>query len=159
MEKLTIEKAKQICFDTFNKFPDKENGQFNILHCKLVSEIVLILAEKKDVDKEILEIAAWTHDIGKIIEKENHGSHSLEILERDYEIPEKLRDCMLNHATKSKPATDEGKIFRHADKLSALHPDLIKNFIDTSPKRRQKTINFIRGLCTKIPEILKDYET
>jgi len=44
----------------------KENlDELNYMHTKKVVKIALALAEKERANKEIVEIAAWLHDIGK----------------------------------------------------------------------------------------------
>lgn len=63
------------------------------------------LAGKKEVDLEIVEIAAWLHDIGSIIYgRENHHITGAEIAERKLrelnypeEKIEKIKKCILNH--------------------------------------------------------------
>ncbi len=158
MERLDVEKARKFCKETLMKLENKENAKFIILHSKLDSEIALILAEKKDVDKETLEIAGLLHDIGKVIDKEDHEKHSIEILEKQFELSETLRDCILNHRTKGNPVTEEGKIFRVADKLSILHPELVKNLIDCSEERYQKVVSFIIKTSAKISGVLEEFE-
>ncbi len=158
MEKLNIEKAKKFCEETLIKLEDKENAKFIILHSRLVGEIALVLAEHKKVNREILEIAGWVHDVGKVISTENHPAHSIEILEKNFELDEILRDCIVNHGIRSQPKTEEGKIFRIADKSCILHPELIKNLVNSSEERYEKTLKFIRDICMKAPNLLESFE-
>ena len=63
----------------------KENlDELNYMHTKKVVKIALALAEKEGANKEIIEIAAWLHDIGKSDKDStviNHHSLSVKIAE------------------------------------------------------------------------------
>jgi HD superfamily phosphodiesterase len=155
---LTVKKAKKFCEETLMKLENKENARFILLHSKLDSEIALILAEKKNVNKETLEIASWVHDIGKTIDKVDHEKHSIEILEKQFELSETLRDCILNHRTYGKPITEEGKLFRIADKISILHPEIVRNLVNCPEERYKKVVSFIIKTSAKISGVLEGFE-
>jgi uncharacterized protein len=88
----------------------------------------LELQSKLGGDKEIIEIAAWLHDIGSIIEgRENHHISGTKIaeaklLELNYpeEKIELVKKCILNHrgSVKSERDSIEEKIIAEADILS-----------------------------------------
>jgi len=63
----------------------KENlDELNYMHTKNVVKIALALAEKEEANKEIVEIAAWLHDIGKSDKDStliNHHSSGVKIAE------------------------------------------------------------------------------
>jgi len=113
MKKLTFEDARRLCFEYFNKLEDREQADFLILHSKNASETAVMIAQNRpdmNLNIETLRIAGFVHDIGYFIEEENHAEHSIELLEKEYELDEKLRDCILNHGTGSVTKIEEGKI-------------------------------------------------
>jgi putative nucleotidyltransferase with HDIG domain len=159
-ETLTIQIAKQIAQSEFEKIEDKENRDFLIGHTKAVVETALILSEEKNVDKNALEIACWLHDIGQVIERKDHAQHSLEILEREgFNLNPIIADCILNHGNKGNPLTDEGKIIKIADKVSTLHPEIIKTLkkytLNKNIEEKLKDLEFIREMANLGIDLLK----
>ena len=85
----------------------------------------LMLAEKLNADKEVVEIAAWLHDIGSIIYgRENHhitGARIAEekLIEMSYnrEKIELVKRCILNHrgSVSGKRESKEEQIIADAD--------------------------------------------
>lgn len=65
------------------------------------------------------------HDIGKVEGEENHPVKGRAILERHFALDGVDIDCVLNHGSKGKPSTPEGKIFRYADGLSLFYPQTV----------------------------------
>ncbi len=86
------------------------------------------LAEKKQADKEIVELAAWLHDIGSIIHgRKDHHITDAEIAEiklREYnyteEKIEKIKHCIISHRGSNNllPETIEAEIIIEADAMS-----------------------------------------
>jgi len=86
------------------------------------------LAEKLKADIEIVEIAAWLHDIGSIIHgREKHHITGAEIAEKklkELNYPadriEKVKQCILNHrgSVNNHKQTKEEQIIADADALS-----------------------------------------
>ena len=86
------------------------------------------LAEKLGADIEIVEIAAWLHDIGSIVSgRENHHITGAEIAERrlkEFSYPlekiERVRSCILNHrgSVNNHRTTLEEQIISDADTIS-----------------------------------------
>ena len=87
-----------------------------------------ILAEKLNADMEIVEIAAWLHDIGSIIEgRENHHIIGSKIAERklgEFGYPEerieKVKQCIFSHrgSFQMEKKTTEQQIIADADAMS-----------------------------------------
>lgn len=87
-----------------------------------------LLVEKFNADKEIVEIAAWLHDIGSIIYgRENHHITSSEIAEKklielgcDADIIEKVKYCIFVHrgSLGFKRETKEAEIIAEADSMA-----------------------------------------
>ncbi len=154
---LTLEKAEQLCKESFKDF-DEADRDFFILHAKLVGEIAGILGGE-EVDKELLKIVGWVQDIGRVISEEGHEKHSVEILEKEYELNETMRDCILNHGSKGEPKTKEGELIQTADKLFVINPELIsllkKHSFGKEKEKRNKDFEFIRRLCNKSVDLLE----
>lgn len=87
-----------------------------------------LLAEKLNADKEIVEIAAWLHDIGSIIHgRENHHITSSEIAEKkltewgyDKDKVGKVKCCIFTHrgSLNIQRETKEAEIIAEADGMS-----------------------------------------
>ncbi|MFH1711481.1 MAG: HD domain-containing protein [Nanoarchaeota archaeon] len=88
----------------------------------------LMLAENSNVDKEVVEIAAWLHDIGSIIHgRENHhitgakiAEEKLTELEYDPEKIELVKKCILNHrgSVSGKRESNEEQLIADADGMT-----------------------------------------
>ena len=100
------------------------------LHSKYVARASLDINPK--IDRNIISIAGWFHDIAKIKSDREHAKRSAKIAEKFLKgkienIKLKIiLDCIENHGTKDKPKTKEGKIFQSADKLAIFYPELRK---------------------------------
>jgi HD superfamily phosphodiesterase len=102
-QKLTENKAMELAQEFFKQIRNKEDREYHLLHSKLVSNLALVLAKDKKIDKRALKIASWVHDIGYVVDPKKHAEHSLKILERNFIIDPVLRDCILNHSAGAKP--------------------------------------------------------
>lgn len=118
------EEARKYAERKFKELPEFL-CQWNLLHVRYVIKAVKELAKGRNINLGKLEALAWVHDIGKIKSDENHAQHSVEILEKDFELDDIDRDCILEHGSSGKPKTQEGKIFRLADGLSLFYPEVI----------------------------------
>ncbi len=86
------------------------------------------LAEKKNADLEIVEIAGWLHDMGSILYgRENHHITGSEVAEKklnELNYPkdkiEKVKHCILAHRGSNdiKPETIEAETIMEADAMS-----------------------------------------
>ena len=148
-ERLTLEKAEKIAKESFGKIKNKENREYHLLHSALVKETVNTLSRYFDVDKKVLEIAALVHDIGYVIDPENHAEESLKILERKFKVEKVLKDCILNHGFNKKPITLEGKIFQLADKLYVLNPKLVSYLLKYKNTLKKEDFKFLRRIFDK----------
>jgi len=151
---LTEKQAKVIASKVFKKISNPEEREYRIMHAKAVKETALILAEGRKFDENVLSIAAWLHDIGYSISKENHAKHSLDLLKK-YELDEKLKDCILNHGTDANPKTQEGTIFQLADKACILNQDILKLLIKQGIKKQD--ISFVRNMSEKACVLLDSF--
>lgn len=99
-------------------------------HIESVVKFALILADKLEADKEILEIAALLHDIGSVTNKDWYEEHHIhgariaqEILEK-YSYPEEkiksVKECIIAHrgSRDIKRLSLEAQILASADAMS-----------------------------------------
>lgn len=159
MNKLSLVSAKSLAEKYIGTIEAPDSREFCLLHTKAVVKILSILTNYRDIDKQLLKICGWVHDIGYSINQENHAQHTLEILEKeDYEINDTLKDCILNHGVAGKPATHEGRLMQAADKISFLNPDMVEVFIKNNKyKIKDEDIDFLKSMCDKAIEYLKDF--
>lgn len=97
-------------------------------HTKSVVKYAKILAEKRKADAEVLEIAAWLHDVGSILgDTENHHISSAEYAEqllKKYNYPqdkiEAIKHCIFSHrgSQNIKRETIEAECMADADAMS-----------------------------------------
>lgn len=116
----SIKEAKRIMKDV----PDSFHG--GLEHARKVSEISKeILEHEPEADKDIVILAAWWHDTGRIKENEGHEKISAKMAS-DYHIKNgfdedfcrKLYLAIAHHRFDEKPTNLEGQIIRDADKLA-----------------------------------------
>ena len=113
-----------------------------------------IAASEKDVDMDILEVAIWWHDVGRLHVDEGHAKKSAEMakaelnkLDFDKVIIDKVYDAVINHNSSGVPECIEGKILRDADKLDFLNTSRWQNVVD------HKQNSTIKSAIKKIPII------
>ncbi|MEM7816045.1 MAG: HD domain-containing protein [Candidatus Aenigmatarchaeota archaeon] len=101
------------------------------LHLMIVKKYADRLAEIYNPDMEVLELAVWLHDIGRIrygdINHHLSGAQDAEVILRDHNYPDdvvkKVVDCILSHRAESKdrqPESIEAKILATADAMYTL---------------------------------------
>jgi predicted metal-dependent HD superfamily phosphohydrolase len=101
------------------------------LHLMIVKKYADRLAEITSPNREVLELAVWLHDIGRIRYGEiNHhisGAQDAEVILRDHnysqEIIDKVKECILTHRCEAKdrlPESLEAKILASADAMYTL---------------------------------------
>ena len=152
--KLTIEKAKELCQKAAESMKDKINREFMLMHARHVAYIAKILAKGR-FDEEMLEIAAWVHDIGKAVNEEGHENYSIAML-KDYEISAAMKDCILNHGSAKHPKTEEGKIIQAADKVSILNPEVVQLLVQYNDKQiKKEEAGFLRKMTESAVKLLE----
>lgn len=130
MGKENIEEIRKFVEEECNKPENWWGEEFYTLHLVSVHKYAKQLAEKLNSDLEIVELAAWLHDIGSIIcGRENHHITGAEIAEkklRELNYPEdkieKVKHCILSHRGSQgiNAETVEAKIIKDADSLSTF---------------------------------------
>ena len=96
-------------------------------HAESVVKFTLEIADGyPEVDRELIEVAAWWHDIGRLYAEEHEklsaemAQKSLEKLGVEKEICRKVYDAIVFHKWSMHPKTLEGEIIRDADKLDFI---------------------------------------
>jgi uncharacterized protein len=131
-----IEKIKQII--------EKECADFDYrYHLLPVVEYAQKLAEICDANREVVELSAWLHDIGRIkFGPKNHqltGAKEAERILRQFgysdEIIEQVKHCILAHRGSGsiQPQTLEAKVVATADALA--HFDMFLPLLTAMGKR------------------------
>ena len=141
VNEILIEKIRKFVEDECRKPDSNYKGAYE-LHFVSMHKLAKKLAEKLEADIEIVEIAAWLHDIGSIIKgRENHhiiGSIIAGELLKKFDYPEdrikKVKDCILNHRGSKENAnirsSIEPKIIAEADVLDCFD-NVAKQFLVT----------------------------
>lgn len=141
MNEEIIEKVRKFVEEECKK-PGANYSSAYERHFIQVHKIAKGLAEKLDADVELVEIAAWLHDVGSIIfGRENHHITGAEIAEKKLmelnyprEKIEKVKLCILNHRGSNEDKNIrnfiEAEIIAEADALDAFN-DISKQFLIT----------------------------
>lgn len=107
-------------------------------HIAKVVELSAIIAKNfPQVDQELIEVAAWWHDVGRLQCDEGHEKVSAQMADENLKkLGLKEDKCqivfnaIINHRWMMTPKTLEGKIIRDADKLDFLSVDRIRYYIN-----------------------------
>ncbi|EKE15702.1 MAG: hypothetical protein ACD_11C00110G0010 [uncultured bacterium] len=123
-----IEKVRQFVEDECRKSTSKYGFEPYEFHFVPTVKYAKVLARELQADKEIVEIAAWMHDIGSImIGRENHHITGAKIAEeklKEFGYAEekiaRVKNCILRHrgSQKMESETLEEQILAEADALS-----------------------------------------
>jgi len=122
-------------------------------HVQLVRKYALILADIEHADKQIVEIAALLHDIGKYLGRDNHAEHSYKLAEEFLkgfplanEKKKLILKCILKHSGKYSLEDNEleVKIMQCADGLGVIFDEKWQEYT-----RKTKTSEEILKLFDK----------
>ncbi len=129
-EESIFEKVRTFVENECKKPTSKYGYDVYLHHFVQVHDYAKELAEKIGANIEIVELAAWLHDIGSIIYgRENHHITSCEIAEKklkEFGYPidkiEKIKQCIYSHrgSTNIERGTREAQIIADADAMSAF---------------------------------------
>lgn len=123
-----VEKIRSFVEEECKKPTSKYGYEPYVNHFIPMHDFAVMLAKKMNADLEVVELAAWLHDIGSIIYgRENHHITSAKIAEgklRELNYPlekiEKVKKCIMNHrgSILSKRESKEEQIIADADAMS-----------------------------------------
>lgn len=148
---LTPMLAREFAMEIFSKIKPQADQEFRIFHAEAVAKTAYALSQDdKTINQEILEMAAWLHDIGYAEGEMSHAENSIKILEKEnFLIPAKLADCILNHDTESIAKTNEGKILQMADKISFINPGILEILNKKNHGKLEKEeLEFLDGMLS-----------
>lgn len=156
---LTKEKAKEFALSVFGRIKGEADRDFRIFHAKAVAKTAQALAEAdRAVDRDVLEIGAWLHDIGYIDGEDKHAERGIEMLEKEgFILSDKIADCVLHHGTWGKPRTKEGKVIQMADKISFINPGILE-ILMRDGKIKEEEMDFLEKMLGGAMGHLRDFE-
>jgi len=125
---MITEEVRKFVEEECKKPTSKYGHEPYIFHFIPMHNYAVILAEKLKADKEIVELAAWLHDIGSIVygRKEHHvtGAEIAETKLRGLNYPEEriqlVKKCILNHrgSVPMEKQTKEEQVIADADGMA-----------------------------------------
>jgi uncharacterized protein len=170
-----VEKMRQEIMDRSARFEEHTKGtkdEYNIYreHVQYVYKYVVMLSEGKNVDGEVLELAALLHDISMTdwtLDRSRHNEFGAEIAEqllRENDYPEDktqlVKKCILNHSKRRQEyrTTEEEQILVDADGLS--HFDVIGKMYSLPSMvmglNEEESVRFVQNKLTGDYEELSD---
>ncbi len=115
-------KAEQ---DAKNFFESEWHDEKHRVHCECVVTACLGMIQNTTLEPVVFILAGWLHDMGKMIDKENHHQESIKFTKRFIEqYPEYkdylglIEDCILHHRSTGVPSNEYSRIFQLADKVA-----------------------------------------
>lgn len=160
--------AKNLIIDRSNKFQEETKGtkdEYNLWleHVQYVYKYAKLIAEKKNVDKEVVELSALLHDIAmtdRSLDRSKHNEYGSEIAEKllteyglDKEKIQLVKKCILNHSSKRKEyrTTEEENILVNADAMA--HFDCIDSLYSLATKvmglNEEESKQFVKDKLTR----------
>ncbi len=110
-------------------------GQNVLRHSIEVAHVAGMLAAETGYDPQVIKRAGLLHDIGKAIDHEVEGAHTViggELLKR-YGFPQAVIDGVVGHHGDVEPVTMVGTLISAADAISAARPgarsEIVSNYI------------------------------
>ncbi|MBR7020380.1 MAG: HD domain-containing protein [Lachnospiraceae bacterium] len=162
-----VEKMRQEIIDRSARFEEQTKGtkdEYNIYreHIQYVYKYVVMLSKDRNVDREVLELAALLHDISMTdmaLDRSRHNEYGAEIAEqllRENNYPEDktqlVKRCILNHSKRRQQyrSTEEEQILVDADGLS--HFDVVKTLYSLPSKvmglSEEDSVRFVQDKLT-----------
>ena len=151
--------AREVEAFTIKYYEEKVSSLLNyhsIEHTRLVADIAVKIAEAEqlsDREKEIVEVAAWFHDIGHAVSLTNHEEEGSKIARSflaekgmDEEFIVEVEKCILSTKADAVQSTLLEEIMYDADHA---HAGMV-NFMEISNLLRKEMCNFVERKCSKV---------
>ena len=157
MKTLTTQTAKQLA-EKYLRDPS-DIDPYHFIHTTKVVEAAGIISQGRTIDKTVLEICAWLHDIGYFVgnlanNDPRHKERSIDLLiDEGYEVTSTIRDCILNHDSSGHPSTREGMILQIAVKFSIIDSSFLRYLIDE--RADGKEVDFLKARTDAAVGMLK----
>src|SRR5688572_17704087 len=136
MDTVLIEKVKLCVSDLFNKKYDKRSTYHSFEHTREVAEAAEKIGKAVDLNELELEsvvIAAWFHDTGYLIDKEDHESHSAQfaeefLLTQNYPLPriQQVKENILATRLEHTPQNLMEEVIHDADYTNLANTDALR---------------------------------
>lgn len=161
MKKLTVKRAEKLCKKYLLK--NKKIDPYHYVHTLKVIEAIKIISKEKKVNKNELLISAWIHDIGYAFNNApnnypNHAKNTIKLLEKEeFDFGEIVKDCVLNHGSKGKPKSKEGKLLQISIKFNIIDKDFLKYLIEE--RAQGKEVEFLEKRTKSAIKMLKKFKS
>lgn len=147
----SIEEAKKFISEI-------EDTAHNFTHTKSVVEFAIKIAEEYDeVDTELIEVAAWWHDVGRLYHEIHEklsaemAYESLKNLNVEIKICQKVYNAIIFHKWSMQPQTIEGEIIRDADKLDFISISRWKLCLESN------NLKILQDLSNLLPRLRNEF--
>ena len=130
-------------------------GQNVLKHSIEVAHVAGMLAAETGYDVQTMKRAGLLHDIGKAIDHEVEGPHTViggELLKR-YGFPQSVIDGVVGHHGDVEPVTMVGTLISAADAISAARPGARSEIVSNYIQRLQE----LEALANGFPGVEKSY--
>ena len=130
-------------------------GQNVLRHSIEVAHVAGILASETGYDPQTMKRAGLLHDIGKAIDHEVEGPHTViggELLKR-YGFPQAVIDGVVGHHGDVEPVTMVGTLISAADAISAARPGARSEIVSNYIQRLQE----LEGVANSFPGVEKSF--
>ena len=164
-DKDLVESARRIAEQLYANHKGELSGRLMIVHANCCAEMGRELANGLDVDA--LMIGGYLHDVGRTVsDDENHTVEGAKIVERFFKehnvdngrLKDVVIDCTLNHGSKAKPTTKEGKLMQFIDKAALINVKIMQVLLEdfaktaTSEEARANAKQKLEGWFKKLGE-------
>lgn len=106
------------------------------IHNKIIMEIGLNTIKDTNLNPDIIIIAGWLHNLGKLKDSANYGKPSKEYMDfflnknpQYHKFRKEIKDSIYTSAEHSPPRTPYGEIIRTAHSIINHHKDWVKSII------------------------------
>jgi ribonucrease Y len=130
-------------------------GQNVLRHSIEVAHVAGMLASETGYDPQTMKRAGLLHDIGKAIDHEVEGPHTViggELLKR-YGFPQSVIDGVVGHHGDVEPVTMVGTLISAADAISAARPGARSEIVSNYIQRLQE----LEGVANSFPGVEKSF--
>lgn len=157
MENKIIEEVRKFVEEECKRNPTGQGDGPFVFHFVPMRNCAVKLADQNGADLEIVEIAAWLHDIGSIVNgRDNHHVTGAEIAEKklkEFGYPEEkielVKKCILNHrgSLNNNRESIEEQIIAEADTIACFDdvPGIFQAaFVWEGNNSREEVVNSVR---------------
>tara|TARA_B100001989_G_scaffold245977_1_gene216330 strand:- start:133 stop:1671 length:1539 start_codon:yes stop_codon:yes gene_type:complete len=130
-------------------------GQNILKHSIEATHLAGIIASQLGVNVELAKRGTMLHDIGKALDFEREGTHTVigkEVCEQ-YGESKEIQNCIMAHHEEEPPETIEAIIVMIADAVSSVRPGARRESLETHVKRLEK----LEAIANEFDGVIKAY--